>query len=449
MYIDSHSYSLDLLLFCIKSSELIKQTGIKNYKEFVDMLSLGLHSFQTKPKIEWVDKAIKYVDGFAADELRRLVDIETRRKDGVFFTNSKLAMKVFQLLKPDFNKQSVIYDPACGVGNLIISTYNFIQENKIRLNNKEHLLGTDIHQEFIEAARLRCLINQLLYPVSTSSTSKVITSIFSFSQADGLKSNEYYDKATHIIVNPPFNLVCTTENLAWSHGKVSSAALFIDKIVQNINPGTSIYAILPDVLRSGSRYEKWRQMVQQNCTTETAQLLGQFDKYADVDVFAIKLIKRKKTIFFPQINTQPSISSKTVGDLFNVCVGTVVDNRDPHSGSNFKYIISKGLKGWTLQKDFPLSRKHGGKSFNSPFIVIKRTSRMGDTQRAVATIINIKDPVFVDNHLIILKPKSGKLRDCQHLLSTLKNKKTDNWLNEQIRCRHLTTKIVSKIPIWQ
>ncbi len=89
-----------------------------------------------------------------------------------------------------------------------------------------------------------------------------------------MKSNEHYDKATHIIVNPPFNLVSTTENLACSQGKVSSAALFIDKIVQNINPGTSIYAILPDVLRSGSMYEKWRQMVQQNCTTETAKLLG-------------------------------------------------------------------------------------------------------------------------------------------------------------------------------
>ncbi len=81
-------------------------------------------------------------------------------------------MKILQLLKPDFSTQSIIYDPACGVGNLIISAYNYIQESKIKFNNREHFLGTDIHQEFIEAARLRCLINQLLYPVSTSSTSK-------------------------------------------------------------------------------------------------------------------------------------------------------------------------------------------------------------------------------------------------------------------------------------
>ena len=72
---------------------------------------------------------------------------------------------------------------------------------------------------------------------------------------------------------------------------------------------------------------------------------------------------------------------------------------------------------------------------------------MGDAQRAVATIINMPNSVFVDNHLIVLTPKSGTLRDCKKAIEILKDSKTDDWLDDKIRCRHLTVKIVSKIPI--
>ena len=66
----------------------------------------------------------------------------------------------------------------------------------------------------------------------------------------------------------------------------------------------------------------------------------------------------------------------------------------------------------------------------------------------MATIINTHQPSYVDNHLIILKPKSGLLRDCKTALQILKDQRTDDWLNESIRCRHLTVKIVKQIPVW-
>ena len=56
------------------------------------------------------------------------------------------------------------------------------------------------------------------------------------------------------------------------------------------------------------------------------------------------------------------------------------------------------------------------------------------------------NPVFVDNHLIVLKPISGTLRDCKKALAILKENQTNEWLDDKIRCRHLTVKIVSKIP---
>ena len=74
---------------------------------------------------------------------------------------------------------------------------------------------------------------------------------------------------------------------------------------------------------------------------------------------------------------------------------------------------------------------------------------MSNVHRAVATIINMPENVYVDNHLIILKPKSRKISTCKKALQILKSKLTDDWINTQIRCRHLTTKIVSGIPIWK
>jgi hypothetical protein len=228
--------------------------------------------------------------------------------------------------------------------------------------------------------------------------------------------------------------------------------LFVDKIIQYVNPGVSIIAILPDVLRSGTRYEKWRNVINEACIIEKEILLGQFDKHTDVDVFALLLTKRyaKYVSTTPKTNSSKSIKNtkeKTVKDLFDVCVGAVVDNRDLKEGPLRGYIISKGLEGWSTQKKINLKRKHLGKTFTGPFVVVKRTSRMGDSARAIGIIIDVPYPVFVDNHLIVLKPKSQTLRDCEEVLEILKNSNTDNWINDRIRCRHLTVKVVSEIPI--
>jgi len=426
---------------------------MKEYNEFVQTLRLGVQTFVTTPKEFWKDTAIKYTDGLAADELRRLVNIETRREYGAFFTDSLLAKKVLELLKPSFTSKSFIYDPAVGAANLLIAVSDYIKKSGVNFNYKDHLLGTDIHTEFVEAAKLRLQINSLLNQSKSNISNKSLEfkKDISIIPGDGLLQNAFYKKATHIFVNPPFNQITTEEKLSWSNGKVSAAALFIDKIIQHSNPRATIIAILPDVLRSGSRYEKWRAMVNKECTIEKTELLGQFDKYADVDVYAIIMTKRGKVVRaiteYKKANTEKTNNTKkTINDMFDVCVGPVVDNRDAKKGPTLPYIVSRGLQGWSVQENVDLIRQYQGRSFKSPFVAVKRTSRMGDAQRAVATIINMPTPVFVDNHLIILKPISGTLRDCKKALEILKDKQTDYWLDDKIRCRHLTVKIVSEIP---
>ena len=425
---------------------------ISDYQQFVTSLDSNLRTWLKTPKSEWETYAVKSVNGLASEEVRRLVSLESRRQDGIFFTDSVLANRVLQGLRPVFNRDSKIYDPTCGAGNLLISVADYLRSGKVLLKKEGSFMGTDIHAPFIEAARLRFLINELLFfGGNTTNFMQKTDILFATKQCDGLLHNEFYTQATHIFTNPPFSLIQINEKLDWSQGQVSAAALFMDKIIKNIHTGTSICAILPDVLRSGSRYEKWRRHITKQCVVEKIELLGQFDKYADVDVFSIRLTKKSKQFPIGKSTFEKAKETeiaKTVEDTFKVCVGPVVDNRDKKIGPVRNFIVSKGMEGWTKQTKFTLTRAHSGRSFKSPFIVVKRTSRMGNSQRAIATIINAKNNVYVDNHLIVLQPKSGMLEDCQEMLKNLKKTETDNWINNKIRCRHLTVKVVSKIPIW-
>ncbi len=424
---------------------------MEKYVAFIETLKANISTFVSTPKIEWDKTATHSVNGLAGEELRRLVDITTRRASGAFFTDSELAERVLSIVKPKFTSKSVVYDSACGAGNLLIAARNYMQALGLHLPWEKHLRGTDLHAEFVETAKLRLMTNALLKSrTATAATlKKEKNKNYIIRQADGLKTNPHYKVATHIYVNPPFNQVSAGEKLTWAKGKVSAAALFMDKIIRHCKPGTSIIAILPDVLRSGTRYEKWRAMIDRECTEEHKELLGRFDKFADVDVFVLHLIKRPTPVQIPEPVIVPVPANQTIlKDIFDICVGPVVDNRDDHSGDLHDYIISKGLVGWSTQRAVEKKRQHEGKKFEGPFVVIKRTSRKEDSHRAVATIINTHQPSYVDNHLIILKPKSGLLRDCKTALQILKDQRTDDWLNESIRCRHLTVKIVKQIPVW-
>ena len=79
---------------------------------------------------------------------------------------------------------------------------------------------------------------------------------------------------------------------------------------------------------------------------------------------------------------------------------------------------------------------------------------MGDSlktkgkKRAIATIITGKEEVSVENHLIVLIPHDLSLESCKELMLRLRSKETDEWLNERIRCRHLTVSALNELPWW-
>jgi len=417
---------------------------MKEYSEFITNLEDVVKGFSSQPFAEWRATASKFVNGLASEQLRNLVPLDTRRTSGAFFTSDEMALDVLESYKQTFGKKKAIfYDPACGAGNLLIAVKEYYSQHLKCKGITLEVRGTDIHREFVEATRLRLSIYRLNKGLQENNTELEVKI------ADGLKENPFYKEATHIITNPPFNQISPVDKKKWGSGKISAAALFIDHIVEQVNPGTQILAILPDVLRSGSRYNHWREHISSKSNISGIKLLGQFDKFADIDVFSVlitKLQDQQKKSGISEWGTEKAGTS-VISDHFNICVGPVVDNRDEKVGPVRPYFVSRGLVGWTEVSESSYSRAHKGRHFTSPFVVIKRTSRRGDSNRAIGTIVNASEPVFIDNHLIILQPKSGKINDCKRLLRILKSEKTDSWIDEKIRCRHLTVKVISNIPL--
>lgn len=414
---------------------------MKEYQAFVSELQDHITAFSTPANEDWTKKANKYLNGLAYDSLRSLVPLQDRRKSGAFFTGHEMAAAVLDYHKINFGKEVVFYDPACGTANLLIAAAQKYSDDLLRNGAKVSYIGTDIHQEFVHAGKLRF---DLFKTIAANFPSNCDVQIL---REDGMLCTEYYKRATHILVNPPFNKVESPRNIDWAKGKVSNAALFINKIAAEVKPGTQVIAILPEVLRSGSRYTEWRKYISSAFAMSDIHLLGQFDRHTDIDVFSVLLTKSENPLppNWVWTKTERTIS-KTISSDFDVSVGTVVDNRDKTEGVERPYLVSRGLLGWTTISECNRRRKHSGKTYSSPLVVIKRTSRVGDAHRTIATIVNLEEPLYIDNHLIVLIPKSGKISTCRSLLKKLKSRATTDFVDQQIRCRHLTVKVVSNIP---
>jgi hypothetical protein len=83
-----------------------------------------------------------------------------------------------------------------------------------------------------------------------------------------------------------------------------------------------------------------------------------------------------------------------------------------------------------------------------PFVVVRRTSRPSTNgeARIVYNLVLGSQPVAVENHLIVLRPIDGSLSTCRAAIKVLKSSSVTKWLDNRIRCRHLTVDTVASIP---
>lgn len=397
------------------------------------------------------------LNGKITDAFHNLVPLSVRKKSGLFFTDTILSQKAVNRIKIILDKGKSVVDPACGIGNLLASCAKYLPRggnvNETLKIWSELIHGYDVHEEFIRMTKLH------LFLAATQLHKKHNLPIF-YNRDDLFKGIQLCNtlslsKPTHqidcVVINPPYGYIKAPDNCSWAAGKIQTAALFLEKLLVSAHAGQHMVAILPDVLRSGSRYHKWRKIIEENSMNLDIELVGRFDRKTDVDVFILHVVKGKAKQYstdWYMLNELKNNEYFKLKDLFNVMVGPVVPYRNPEKGKFHPYLDCSSAIPWSILNKLP-RRRFSGTVINPPFVVMRRTSNPKDKSRSISTIINCNKPVAVENHLIIIKPKNGTLKLCKNLIEILKLPKTKEWFDKRIRCRHLTVSAVKELPWWK
>jgi hypothetical protein len=404
------------------------------------------------------DQVEKALNGEASQTLYAKVPVDVLRRASAFFSPPALADEVVSRVAHRLANGATVLDPACGAGDLLLACARKLPVFDDIDTTLQHwgtrLYGFDIHEEFIHATKSRLLLLAITR-VSLKQTSKVIDNLDSLFPnircEDFLKRSATLDGITCVVMNPPFQRANAPRDAKWGTGRVTRAAMFVDKCLQLVPARATISALLPDVLRSGTNYRAWRELVKTAAVVSRVKTLGVFDERADVDVFAVSIRRRKRSVVADGMRWLPGAGTgrkrATLESICSVRVGTVVPFRDRKRGAERPYVTTASLPPWGTTT--PLAtRKYAGETFLPPFIAVRRTSRPNDQKRAVATVVRGDEPIAVENHVLVLVPKAGTLKQCKHIVRVLRDQRTTDWLNTQICCRHLTTRVLKKLPLW-
>lgn len=430
-----------------------------SYMGYSDHLLRLAHDLDTSPWVETRSGVQSALNGQAAEQLRVLVPRAVRRTEGAFFTGSQVRAKFEQLLEdsPSF------WDPTCGAGDLLLAAAGTLPLASGMADTLRHwgkaLHGGDLQPSFVQAAKIRVFLLAAArhkergdsLDINVQAGTNLLKGIKVSNAYDELEKPKSY-RGT-ILLNPPFGSVQAPASCDWSSGSVSQAAVMALAAADKLAVGRQFVAILPDVLRSGSRYARWRSSLETILELDHIDLYGQFDDHTDIDVFLLSGRRRRRSNAGTRINDfwYPHQSSTlTVSDNFDVSVGTVVDNRDPHSGPNVPFLTARDLGDAVSIEEPDRFRSFSGRLFMPPFVAVRRTSRPGlrsdGSARAAGTVVTGNREIAVDNHIIAVRPRSGRTDDCLQLLDVLNSKDTSEWLDSRIRCRHLTVGVIRSIP---
>ncbi|NHZ93820.1 N-6 DNA methylase [Massilia sp. CCM 8733] len=400
--------------------------------------------------------AASYLNGAASEALVELVPRDTRSTDGIFFSGKKLSKYVARCLSAKIAAGATVADPTCGAGDLLLACATLMSRGQSTAATvaqwSSRIIGLDLHGEFVNAARARLTL--LAAQEGFSATEEVRATRF-----DNLLPGNYFDHlekiaaADCVVMNPPFAKVQTPDDCEWAKGSVQLAGVIFASVLSNAKIGQEIVAVLPDVLRCGSRYQRWRKFIDAHCVSKRIHVYGRFDEKTDVDVFVVHLTKSARFATKSKgdwigraLSGTNKPHSAVLNDFFKVSVGAYVPFRAKKTDEIVDYLCVGDVPA-DAEVAAPSKCRFNGTLHQTPFVVIRRTSNPADSRRVIPTLITGPKMVAVENHLIVLMPADGALSSCRRLIAVLQNEETDNWMNRASRCRHLTTAIVKKLPL--
>lgn len=280
---------------------------------------------------------VALLNGAVGAELRQRVSLDDLQERGAFFTGTSLRLFAMGAVATNAHDYDVL-DPACGAGDLLLSFAGHLPvsaglEQTLAIWG-ERLRGCDIEPLFVRAARARLVLAAYHRGLRIERPGLTLATLFPHIQAgDSLARQEPFPSTNYIVLNPPFIGVPAPADCTWGAGTISGAALFLERSLRGAKPGTRIIAILPDVLRSGSRYSAWRTMIEMHGAIQRIEVYGPFDPVADVDVFVLDLLVRSNLVEpVEDVWKLAPSATHTLGDLFDVSTGAVVPHRHEEDG---------------------------------------------------------------------------------------------------------------------
>lgn len=381
------------------------------------------------------------------------VGLTLRRQQGAFFTGRDLAHRLVSLAPELTVSGGPIADPACGAGDLLLAAARLLPtERGFRATLAawgSRLNARDLDPVYSRLCRLRlAMLASDRVGESEPLTDENLRDLLPGVRTGDGASFRFERSGGILLLNPPFGAVTADE--LWGRGRVARAGVFAARLFAGQPEQTTALAILPDVLRAGSNYRRWREHVNTLGTVRQVAAVGQFDPWTDIDVFLLAL-RIGGAPSNPDWWAVPDVKegTVTVGDTFEVRVGPVVPHRDPDDGPLRPFLRARDLPTQGEYRPGAVSRRHSGRTFTPPFVVVRRTSRPeAGLQRLTVALVRGRSKVFVENHLLVCRPLDGRLESCVRLEKVLAARRTTEWLDQRLRCRHLTVGAVREIPLW-
>ena len=393
-----------------------------------------------------------HLDGLAGLSWRRTVPRLVRREQSTFFTGSVLRYRLIAPHAHLLRAGTCALDPSCGLGDLLLEAARHVPVERVW----EQVHGLDLLPPLVAAARLRLRL-QLRSAVGTCEAARRPGYDRAIRVGDALA--EYaVDWASYglLLLNPPFATGMIPPDQRWGSGRTTQAASFLLHCLRNARPGALLAAVLPDALRGGHRYRRWREEVGRLADVDSVESIGRFDPGTDVDVFIARMrvlgdvrdaapAGHREGWGSSHVGPEPVM---TVADCWHVRVGAVVPHRHRPAGPSVPYLTGSALPiGEELPP--PATRiQHAGRTHQPPFVVVQRTSSPSQRHRVRGAIVTGSAPVAVENHLLVFEPLRGdSIAGCRELLAILHSPTTQEWIDQRSRCRHLPATLLRQLPL--